>query len=157
MGKPDGRDATALCLFTCGRRPLAVPLEAVAEVVELDRLVPMPLCPPRVVGLCALRRDVVPVVRLGDEEAGGESGHVALLLRAEPGPWGILIDRDGVAVTDDGHDHRDGPPTIADGVAVVGAVERGGASHAVLDPAETARVLRDEIERWYGQARERAG
>ena len=157
MATSDRPTATALCLFSCGRRPLAVALEAVAEVVELDRMVPIPLCPPRVLGLCALRRDVVPIVRLdeGDDDPAGD--YVALLLRTEQGDWGIRIGRGGVAVVDDGHDYRDGPANPYGGVAVVGAVERAGTAHAVLDPAETWRLLRDEIEHWYGQARARAG
>src|SRR5438874_1226602 len=71
--EPPPQPPRAWCLFRCGRATLAVGLEAVAEVVEVERLVVLPHSPPRVLGLCALRREVIPVIGLvdpGDEPAG---------------------------------------------------------------------------------------
>ena len=45
---------------------LAVRLESVAEVIWVERLTRFPLAPPQVLGLCTLRRDVIPVVLLDD-------------------------------------------------------------------------------------------
>ncbi len=70
MDSADGNARRAWYLFRSEGVPFAVGLEAVAEVVEADRPVRLPLCPPRVLGLCTVRRDVVPVVRLaGHREA----------------------------------------------------------------------------------------
>src|SRR5689334_3733156 len=101
-------------------RPLAVALHAVAEIVEVDELVRLPLCWPRVVGMCTYRRDLLPVINLLPRpEADGPPASrqvpgrgVVMLLRGEHGIWGLQIDRGGAVVVDGPLD--DGPPAPAE-------------------------------------------
>ncbi len=66
----------------------AVGLEAVAEVVEVERLVRLPQSPPHVLGLCALRRDVIPVVAVQRTAAEPSSRFLVLILRTSQGGMG---------------------------------------------------------------------
>ena len=90
---PSGRETRwAWCLFRSGARPYAVRLDAVAEIVDADGLVRLPLSPPRVLGLFTLRRDVVPVLRMAegqdDDPGGPDTKLVVLILRTEGGRLG---------------------------------------------------------------------
>ncbi len=157
MVKSVARRSRGLCLFSCQGRPFAVTLDAVAEVVELDRLVRVPLCPSQIVGFCALRRDIIPVVRLVNDDPvnldGLEvgSGFVALFLQVDQGVWAIRIDREGVVVLDDGRVHRLESAEQGETACLVGTVDRAGTTYNVIDPEATWRNLRNEIENWYGQ------
>ena len=51
----------SFCLVRCDSRPLAVAVENVAQVLEIDALVKLSLCPPAIAGLCPYHRQVVPV------------------------------------------------------------------------------------------------
>src|SRR4051794_33237649 len=81
------------CFFKSDSRPFAISVEAVAEVVEADRLVRLSLCPPQILGLCNVRRDIVPVLaltaRAGDDGHDTENRAVVLILRSDQGAWGI--------------------------------------------------------------------
>ena len=55
----------SFCLFHCESLPFAVAVANVAEIAEVDALVCIGLCPPRIAGLCPYHRQVVPVVTLG--------------------------------------------------------------------------------------------
>src|SRR5208283_582771 len=57
----------SFCLFHCGSLPFAVAVANVAEIAEVDALVRIGLCPPRIAGLCPYHRQVVPVVTLGQD------------------------------------------------------------------------------------------
>ena len=94
------------CLFSSGAQRFAVRLGNVAEVTLVDRFVRLPLAHPRVVGLCTIRRDVIPVFR---QEAQSESTAVVpsalfepqalvLVLQTEWGKWGHLIESQDVSV-----------------------------------------------------------
>src|SRR5947209_1387245 len=100
-------DATAVrawCLVRIDTRPFAVALQAVAEIVEADELVRVALCSPRVLGLCAYRRDLLPVIDLSEGRpaaaAPAEGRPVIMILRGEQGAWGIRIDRGGAVVAE---------------------------------------------------------
>jgi purine-binding chemotaxis protein CheW len=125
----------------------------VAEVVEVDRLVPLPLCPPRVLGLCSLRRKVIPVVGLGRAEAGpaGAPGPkvLVLVLRTARGTWGARIDGEGTAVAEEPLD-PDLPFEEGAGLTFLGTVRRDDLAYAVIDPEATWRDLRGGVEHWYG-------
>ncbi|MBY0395876.1 MAG: chemotaxis protein CheW, partial [Thermoleophilia bacterium] len=63
MGSIDGIEAGSRvgrpwCFFRAGGAAYAVGLEAVSEVIEVERLVALPLCPPHILGLCNFRREV---------------------------------------------------------------------------------------------------
>jgi chemotaxis signal transduction protein len=149
-------DATAelaWCLFGIDTRPFAVALNAVVEIVEADEFVPLAHCTPRLLGLFAYRRDLLPVIDLSEgrpfmaEPAEGRA--VIMILRGEHEAWGIRIDRSTSVVVkgtlEDRHPATAGPG----GSVVIGSIRRGERTHAAIDSEATWRNLRDSIERWY--------
>jgi purine-binding chemotaxis protein CheW len=153
--------AHSWCLFAIEGRPYAVALAAVAEVVEAEQLVRLPLCSPRVLGLCTYRRDLLPVIALGPGPAAGTATGAAnrrlivLILRNEHGTWGIQVDR-GVAIVNQGPmDEAGAYPAGPDGAAVIGTITRGEAIHAVIDAEATWRNVREAIECGYKGVRDR--
>ena len=101
----------AFCLFVSDSLRFGVPVAVVAEIVKVDALVRISLCPDRIVGLCPYHREVVPVVTLGtrgvrsegspvDSRTKGKAPHEAvLILQTDNGLWGVLIDREGTVIT----------------------------------------------------------
>jgi chemotaxis signal transduction protein len=145
----------AWCLFRSFQQPYAIPLECVSEVVSVESLVRLPLGPPELLGLCTIRRDVIPVVGLIDgrpAEAGAHQNPSAVLvIRAERETWGIGISREGIIVDDQqlGEDESAmaaglGPRVQAE------SVRRGETSYTVIDPEALWRSVRGLVERWYG-------
>jgi purine-binding chemotaxis protein CheW len=131
----------------------------VAEVIEAEQLVHLPLGSPRVLGLCTFRRDLLPVIALGPAPAfttgAAARQHVVLILRSEHAAWGIQVDR-GVAIVASGPMDEGGSyPGGADGAVVIGTVLRGEVIHAVIDAEATWRNVREAIECWYKGERER--
>lgn len=153
MTTPDTTPRRPWCLFKSDSRPFAVGLDAVAEVVQAERLVRLALCPPQVVGLCTVRRDIVPVLSLtaleGGEEQEPEGRTVVLILRSEEGVWGIRADREGTAVADGQLDPAQTLQAERGGAAIVGTLRRGDVAHAVIDPGQTWRNVREHVEAWY--------
>jgi purine-binding chemotaxis protein CheW len=147
--EPPRPPARPWCLFRCGKVPYAVGLEAVAEVVEVDRLVGLPLSPPRVLGLCALRREVIPVVGLDRGPAGPAGRVLVLILRGARGIWGVRIDAEGTAVAEEPLDPSV-PGPDGSGATFLGTVRRDGPAHAAIDPEATWRSVREGVEQWYG-------
>jgi purine-binding chemotaxis protein CheW len=141
------------CLFQCGQAGFAIALESVAEVVEVERLVRLPHSPPRVLGLCALRREVLPVIGMSDpgaepDPAASTARVLVMILRTARGTWAVRIDPEGTAVAEESLD--DPVPTGAAGGPVsFGTVSRGGASYAVIDPEATWLDVRQRAEDWY--------
>ena len=158
MGNPpEALTRRAWCLFQSGARPYAVRLDAVAEIVDADGLVRLPLSPPRVLGLFTLRRDVVPVLRMTegqDEDSGGtDTRLVVLILRTEGGVWGIRVDRDTTVGVEESFVDPGGPLSAEGGPEGPGTIVRGGTTFAVIDPESAWREVRATIERWYGSHR----
>lgn len=150
------RDEGAFCLFRCRARPLAIALGAVIEVVEPVGLVRLPQAPPRVLGLCAYRRGIVPLLRLTDEEAPA-GGPLALMVRGEHGAWGLQIDGDGVSVIEDARPKRAAGLTDWAGLVLDGSIAWAGSESAVLDPSRTWQGFRDVITSWYEMVQGRGG
>ena len=116
-----------LC-FRVGPQPYAVPLESAAEIIEVEGLVRLPLCPPGIVGYCLYRRDLVPVVALTDSpgpDFGALATHLVIaILRTSQGTWGFAIDREGEFVAEDVLDPdawRTSGPSAA---VVIGSIRR---------------------------------
>ena len=158
MEHPHGaRTRSAWCLFQSGARPYAVRLNAVAEIVDADGLVRLPMSPPRVLGLFTLRRDVVPVLRMTDDDPGGlDTRLVVLILRTEGGVWGIRVDRGTTVGVEETHIDPDAPPSAEDGPEGPRTIVRGGTTFAVVDPESAWREVRATIEGWYGSHRGRS-
>lgn len=143
----------ALFVFRCRTRMYALPVSAVDAVIDSGPLVRLPLAPPRIIGLCAHRRQVLPVFLLAESGAGSKTGdQVVVLLRSEQGTWGLQADRAGVTVVEGRV-----IPAGADGPGAVGTLAHEGHSVVVLDPETAWLALREEVEQWYAQARGRYG
>jgi chemotaxis signal transduction protein len=154
------------CLFRTGGRgrggAFAVGLESVAEVVEVERLVGMPHSPPRVLGLCPLRRELIPAISLDDPDGGGgpspapsnPSPHagrgkmVMLILRSTQGAWAVRIAPEGTEIVDEPLDAVEAAGT-GTGPTLLGVIRRDGAAHAVIDAEETWRNVRAGVTSWY--------
>ena len=157
----------SFCLVRCESRPLAVAVENVAEVLELDTLVRISLCPPQIAGLCPYHRQVVPVAALPggssplvpealESRPSGKAGRESVvILQTDQGVWGLKIDRGGTIITA-ARPSRHDPIEGADGTVTVGVIRHGGTDHALLDAAATWRGLRDLVVNWYVQIRESA-
>lgn len=147
----DATAAQSWCLVRIATQPFAVALGAVAEIVEVEELVRLPLCSPWVLGLCAYRRDLLPVVALGRETAAttDQGRPVVLIVRSEQGTWGIQIDRGGASVAEGPLNERGRLSPTPDGAVIIGAITRGDAIHSAIDTEATWRNIRDAIERWY--------
>lgn len=157
----------SFCLVRCESRPLAVAVENVAEVLELDSLVRISLCPSVIAGLCPYHRQVVPVAALpGDSSpwmpeapesrpSGKADRQSVLILQTEQGVWGLKIDQGGTIIAA-ASPSRHEPVKGDDGTVTVGVVRHGGTDHALLDAAATWRGLRDLVVNGYVQIRESA-
>jgi purine-binding chemotaxis protein CheW len=150
---PDATAAQAWCLVRIDTRPYAVALHAVAEIVEAEELVGLPLCSPRVLGLCAYRRDLLPVIAFSDAPsatpATTEGRPLVMIVRSEHGTWGLRIDRGGAIVAEGPLDDRCAAIVEPGGPVAIGSIKRGDATHAAIDAEATWRNVRDAIERWY--------
>ena len=153
-GIPSGaRTRPAWCLFQSGARPYAVRLDAVAEIVDADGLIRLPMGPPRVLGLFTLRRDVVPVLRMAEGQDGDPGGPdtklVVLILRTEGGVWGIRVDRGTTVGVEETLIDPDAPPPSGVGPEGPRTIVRGGTAFAVVDPESAWREVRATIEGSY--------
>ena len=150
---------SAWCLFESSSRHWAVPLESVAEIIAVDRLVRMPLCPPDLLGLCTVRREAIPVFwPVHDEASPGHltPSHVVLILRVAQGLWGMPIIREGTIVLEDepGIVPTSPDPSAArpsDSPDDSSAILRGKVRYKILDPETAWHEARRSIERWYGR------
>ncbi len=150
----------SFCLFRCGSLPFAVAVANVAEIAEVDALVRIGLCPPRIAGLCPYHRQVVPVVSLGQDpsrsavpaaearKSGKAAREVVLIVQTGQGMWGILIDREGTSITTQ-RPSRHEPKDEGDGGVTVGRIDHEGVVHSLLDAESTWRGLRALVVNWY--------
>ena len=150
----------SFCLFHCESLPFAVAVANVAEIAEVDALVRIGLCPPRIAGLCPYHRQVVPVVTLGQDPSrtapptaeqrisGKGAKEVVLIVQTGQGMWGILIDREGTSITTQ-RPSRHEPNDEGDGVVTEGRIDHQGVVHSLLDAEATWRGLRALVVNWY--------
>jgi purine-binding chemotaxis protein CheW len=145
--------AQSWCLVRIDTQPFAVALNAVAEIVETEALVRLPLCSSQVLGLCTYRRELVPVIDLSKRPTTApglvEGRFVVLILRGEHGMWGIKIDRGVMVVADVPLDPPGRLPAGIDRPVIIGSVTRNDASHSVIDVEATWRIVRETIESGY--------
>jgi chemotaxis signal transduction protein len=150
----------SFCLFHCESLPFAVAVANVAEIAEVDALVRIGLCPPRIAGLCPYYRQVVPVVTLGQDpsrrarptaeqrNSGKAAREVVLIVQTSQGIWGILIGREGTSITTQ-RPSRHEPKDEGDGVVTEGRIEHQGVVYSLLDAESTWHRLRALVVNWY--------
>ena len=150
----------SFCLFHCESLPFAVAVANVAEIAEVDALVRIGLCPPRIAGLCPYHRQVVPVITLAQDPSrtapptaeqrisGKGAKEVVLIVQTGQGMWGILIDREGTSITTQ-RPSRHEPNDEGDGVVIEGRIDHQGVVHSLLDAESTWRGLRAMVVNWY--------
>jgi hypothetical protein len=139
----------------------------VAELVELDALVRIGLCPPCIVGLCPFHREVVPVVAFAAEKvASGSTGaepfesgkagvETVLILQTGQGAWGVVIDRDGTVITTERPARHEPRPAVG-GLVTTGVLRQKEKEHQLIDAEATWHGLRREVMSWYDQINEEA-
>ncbi len=139
---------SAWCSFSTLGKTFTVRLESVCQVVQVDRLIRLPLSPPRLLGLCKLGRDVIPVfVPLATPiELSSSPGqmHRVLVLRAAKGQWGFLVDPGGVHIRED-LTQQTNPDGSANPVATIPS----DSDSLLLDPEATWQELKSLIHSWF--------
>jgi purine-binding chemotaxis protein CheW len=151
---PDTTRPHAWCLFRSQSARLAIPLDRVGEVVAVDRLVPVPLSPPELLGLCTIRREVIPVVRLNcdDGQATAQATRAATVLTVRTEQhrlWGIGIHRDGITVFDETITEEGTPAARSWDDDASNTIRRGDELYTILHPDQTWAAVRGTVERWY--------
>ncbi len=114
----------------------------------MDRLIRLPMSPPRLVGLCKLGRDVIPVfVPFSDPvewPASAGQTQLVVVLKASKGQWGFLVDPGGV------HVHEDSPASsVAAPSLEPRSVDRECSDLVSVDPEATWQELRKLVNLWY--------
>jgi chemotaxis signal transduction protein len=155
------------CLFERGSQAFAVALRDVAELVEVDALVRMGLCPPWIVGLCPYHREVVPVIAFAGEkgpsglagadpiEGGRPAVETVLIMQTSQGAWGVAIDRDGTVITTERPSPHGARP-MAGGAVTTGVLRQKEKEYQLIDAEATWYGLRQAIVSWYEQINEKA-
>jgi chemotaxis signal transduction protein len=155
------------CLFERGSQAYAVALRDVAELVEVNTLVRMGLCPPWILGLCPFHREVVPVIALGAEkgssgltgadaiEGGRSAVETVLVMQTIQGAWGMAIDRGGTVITTERPSRHE--PRPADGGPVItGVLRQKNKEYQLIDAEATWHGLRRAVVTWYEKMSEQA-
>ncbi len=143
------RDGVArLLVFRLGTERFAVELSAIDEVIDAPLAQRLPDSPPNVLGLAAIRGELVaiydprPVLHVGDTLDGA-----ALLFVHNDRRVAIAIDDVYDAITVEPSDIQAAPgSTSGDGV-LVGVVQRNGALIAVLDAESLLDATTSATER----------
>jgi chemotaxis signal transduction protein len=133
-------------------------LDAVVEVMHVERLVRLPLPPPSILGLAPLRRDLVPVVDLapsvGDSPAPWTVSCV-LVVATNKELWGIAIDQ-GRTQVEKGDPEQFGriPESAPEALTPGGGLwhRRGETRFTVIDPDAAWGHLRGAIKAWCSQS-----
>jgi len=148
------RPKRPMCLFQSGSEAYAVSLEKVAEVVEVERLVRVPHSPPRIIALCTLRREVIPVVDLNDSPSATETAElstktIVLLLRTSRGIWGVPVSAEGTIVSEESMDEPGLGNRATPRGSRIGTLRKGSTTYNVIDPEATWHEIRRSVEAWY--------
>jgi len=151
--KLEPRRCHAWCLFRCMNRPYAVPLECVSEVVAVDRLIDLPLGPPELIGLCTIRREVIPVIALVDghpaEVQHADGMNAVLVLQAAQGIWGVAINRVGVSIVEETPGEGDSDSLSEEAVGSSVGIRKGDTFYTIIYPEKAWASARASAERWY--------
>lgn len=116
---PDDDRSQTYCTFRIDDQLFGLEVERVQEVIRAQRITPVPLAPPEVVGLINLRGQIVPAIdlrrRLGmPDREGGEPMNV--VVRREEGAVSLLVDEIGEVVAPDPASFEP-PPNTLEGIA----------------------------------------
>jgi chemotaxis signal transduction protein len=92
-----GRSIARHVVFWVGRRCLAMPIDAVREVVDLQRAVPVPMAPALVIGIVSLRGTILSVIDAERMFSGramtSANAKVLVLIRDQAVVSGLAVDR----------------------------------------------------------------
>jgi hypothetical protein len=130
----------------------AVPIERVVEIVPLHNLTRVPQSPSRVLGLVALRRQMIPVVAPAERSHKGESieadstAAAILVVRTTHGMLGLVIQREETCVAE-AQPEKGGTSTTGTQFSVI---TRGTNVHSAVEVDALWLELRKTIERCYG-------
>jgi chemotaxis signal transduction protein len=151
---PLDRPGRAWFLFRGEAGTYAVALESVVEVVEVDGLVSLPHSPPQVLGLCTLRRELIPVVAPDVcvwSANTGPSRITVVILKTSRGRWGFRVSPGGTMVVREEMEEVAALESARDGsdLGIAGKVRWDGQVYAVIDPDATWNRIRERVEAWY--------
>jgi hypothetical protein len=131
----------SLCCFRCQGRGLAIDIANVLGVRSVERLLPVPLSPPALVGLTLQQRQLIPVVTPPSpaaRERVADGPRTVLLIRASQGILGLVLDAESpVTIEPREARSREGGPS--------GSIASDG-MRDVLDPDAFWAAIRSEME-----------
>jgi chemotaxis signal transduction protein len=119
-------------LFQLGSQTLAVSLDAVREIVRLERIEPLPGTRPPMAGVIVLRGSPLPVYDVRD--AGAASGDV-LVISVDGDPLGMAVDRVAAVVSATELPESAEPPARSLPDYVVGVRRNPVGPVLIVDPA----------------------
>ena len=126
------------CTFRLGELMIGIDVHKVQEVIRHERMTPVPLAPPEIVGLINLRGEIVPALdlraQLGLPVAEELSASVLLKTRGET--VSLLVAEVGDVVEPSPSDYEPVPPSVSARVreVVTGTFKLEGMLLLVLDP-----------------------
>jgi chemotaxis signal transduction protein len=96
MPSIDPTSCEKYCILRRGSSWFGLPAYMVREITLAENMVPVPGTPKVLVGLCHMRSEFVPVVRLpslsAEERASAAPAGQLLVLTGAQGPWGLAVD-----------------------------------------------------------------
>jgi purine-binding chemotaxis protein CheW len=126
------------CTFRLGELTIGIDVHKVQEVIRHDRMTPVPLAPPELVGLINLRGEIVPALDLRSQLGLPSEGDLAasVLVRTKGETVSLLVAEVGDVVEPSPLDYEPVPPTVPARVRelVTGTFKLEGMLLLVLDP-----------------------
>ena len=126
------------CTFRLGGLTIGIDVRKVQEVIRHDRMTPVPLAPPELVGLINLRGEIVPALDLRRQLGLKAEGDLAasVLVRTKGETVSLLVAEVGDVVEPSPLDYEPVPPTVPARVRelVSGTFKLEGMLLLVLDP-----------------------
>lgn len=126
------------CTFRLGGLTIGIDVRKVQEVIRHDRMTPVPLAPPELVGLINLRGEIVPALDLRRQLGLKADGDLAasVLVRTKGETVSLLVAEVGDVVEPSPLDYEPVPPTVPARVRelVSGTFKLEGMLLLVLDP-----------------------
>ncbi len=136
------------CVFRCGTTLFALPAVSIREVLQRPAIVPVPGTPSMFAGLCHIRSEFIPVIKLDPILSRKKrcTNEILLILEDEGGYWAVLVDQvSSLRVLE----ISDAPETENEedewSATVIGWATEGNYVIQVLDPQRIGRLARKEL------------